>query len=59
MSDSIKTELVYFRIDVSRPEGRKAYSELCESLQKIPFKTWVTDRAIAPVGSFLLVQLGD
>ena len=42
MSDSIKADLVYFRIDVSRPEGRKAYAELCESLQKIPFKTWVT-----------------
>ena len=42
MSDSIKAELVYFRIDVSRPEGREAYAELCESLQKIPFKTWVT-----------------
>lgn len=42
MSDSIKAELVYFRIDVSRPEGREAYAKLCESLQKIPFKTWVT-----------------
>lgn len=42
MSDSIKADLVYFRIDVSRPEGRKAYEELCESLRKIPFKTWVT-----------------
>lgn len=53
MSDSIKAELVYFRIDASRPEGRKAYEELCESLQEIPFKTWVTDRAIAPVGCFV------
>ena len=42
MSDSIKADLVYFRIDASRPEGRKAYAELCESLQEIPFKTWVT-----------------
>ena len=41
MSDSIKADLVYFRIDVSRPEGRKAYEELCESLQEIPFKTWI------------------
>ena len=42
MTDTIKAELVYYRIDVSRPEGRNAYAELCESLQKIPFKTWVT-----------------
>ena len=42
MSDSIKAELVYFRINVSRPEGRKAYEELCEDLQNIPFNTWVT-----------------
>lgn len=42
MSDSIKAELVYFRIDVSRPEGRKAYAELCEDLKEIPFETWVT-----------------
>ena len=42
MSDSIKAELVYYRIDVSRPEGRKAYEELCEDLREIPFKTWVT-----------------
>ena len=42
MTDTIKAELVYFRIDVSRPEGRKAYEELCESLREIPFRTWVT-----------------
>ena len=42
MTDTIKAELVYFRIDVSRPEGREAYTELCESLREIPFKTWVT-----------------
>lgn len=42
MSDSIKAELVYFYIDVSRPEGRKAYAELCEDLKEIPFKKWVT-----------------
>lgn len=42
MADTIKAELIYFRIDVSRPEGRKAYAELCEDLKEIPFETWVT-----------------
>ena len=42
MTDTIKAELVYYRIDVSRPEGRKAYAELCETLKEIPFETWVT-----------------
>ncbi len=42
MTDTIKAELVYYRIDVSRPEGRKAYAELCEDLKEIPFETWVT-----------------
>ena len=32
MTDAIKAELIYFRINVSRPEGRKAYAELCETL---------------------------
>ena len=41
MTGTIKAELVFFRIDVSRPEGRKAYEELCESLREIPFRTWV------------------
>ena len=40
MTDTIKAELVYYRIDVSRPEGRKAYTELCETLKEIPFETW-------------------
>ena len=40
MTDAIKAELVYYRIDVSRPEGRKAYTELCETLKEIPFETW-------------------
>ena len=40
MTDTIKAELVYYRIDVSRPEGRKAYAELCETLKEIPFETW-------------------
>ena len=40
-SEIIKAELVYYRIDVSRPEGRKAYAELCKDLREIPFKTWV------------------
>lgn len=39
MTDTIKAELVYYRIDVSRPEGRKARAELCENLKEIPFKT--------------------
>ena len=42
MTNTIKAELVYFRINTSRPEGRKAYAELCEDLREIPFKTWVT-----------------
>lgn len=42
MTDTIKAELVYYRIDVSRPEGRKAYAELCETLKEIPFETWVS-----------------
>ena len=41
MTGTIKAELVYYRIDVSRPEGRKAYAELCETLKEIPFETWV------------------
>ena len=32
--------MVYYLIDVSRPEGRKAYAELCETLKEIPFETW-------------------
>ncbi len=40
MTDTIKAELVYYQIDVSRPEGRKAYAELCETLKEIPFETW-------------------
>ena len=40
MTDTIKAELVYYRIDVSRPEGRKAYAELYETLKEIPFETW-------------------
>ena len=39
MTGTIKAELVYYRIDVSRPEGRKAYAELCETLKEIPFET--------------------
>ena len=39
MTDTIKAEMVYYRIDVSRPEGRKAYTELCETLKEIPFET--------------------
>ena len=42
MTDTIKKELVYFRIDVSRPEGCKAYTELCETLKEIPFESWRT-----------------
>ena len=42
MTGTIKAEMVYYRIDVSRPEGRKAYAELCETLKEIPFETWVT-----------------
>ena len=34
MADTIKAELVYFRIDVSRPEGRKAYVLAAEAKAK-------------------------
>ena len=47
MTDTIKAELVYYRIDVSRPEGRKAYAELCETLKEIPFETWVSQGSFA------------
>ena len=42
MTDTIKAELVYYRINTSYPEGRKAYSELCETLKGIPFEMWRT-----------------
>ena len=38
MTDTIKAELVYYRINTSYPEGRKAYAELCETLKEIPFE---------------------
>ena len=47
MTGTIKAELVYYRIDVSRPEGRKAYAELCETLKEIPFETWRISATIA------------
>ena len=42
MTDTIKTELVYYRINTAYPEGRKAYEELCETLKEIPFEARVT-----------------
>ena len=42
MTGTIKAELVYYRIDVSRPEGREAYAGLCTTLKEIPFETWVS-----------------
>ena len=42
MTDTIKAELVYYRINTAYPEGREAYTELCETLKEIPFETWVT-----------------
>ena len=42
MTDTIKAELIYFRINTAYPEGRKAYAELCETLKEIPFEKWVT-----------------
>ena len=54
MTDTIKAELVYYRIDVSRPEGRKAYAELCETLKEIPFETWRISATVAgATGKFL------
>ena len=40
MTNTIKAELVYYRIDTAHPEGHKAYAELCERLEEIPFETW-------------------
>ena len=42
MTDTIKAELVYYRINTAYLEGRKAYTELCETLKEIPFEKWVT-----------------
>ena len=42
MTDTIKAELVYYRINTSYPEGRKTYAELCETLKEIPFELWRT-----------------
>ena len=42
MTDTIKAELVYYRINTAYLEGRKAYAELCETLKEIPFEKWVT-----------------
>ena len=42
MTDTIKAELVYYRFNTSRPEGYDAYVELCDTLAKIPFKTWIS-----------------
>ena len=41
MTDTIKAELVYYRINTAYLEGRKAYAELCETLKEIPFEKWV------------------
>ena len=60
MTDTIKAELVYYRIDVSRPEGRKAYAELCETLKEIPFEMWRT-KGMFPNGAtnFQLHKFSD
>ena len=50
MTDTIKAGLVYFRINTTYSEGRKAYTELCETLKEIPFETWVTQGSF-PNGS--------
>ena len=45
MTDTIKAELVYYRINTSYSEGRKAYAELCETLKEIPFGMWRASRS--------------
>lgn len=50
MTDTIKAELVYYRIDTSRPGGCKAYEELCETLKEIPFETRVS-KGVFPNGT--------
>ena len=42
MTNTIKAELVYYRIDTAHPEGHSAYVEICETLKEIPFETWRT-----------------
>ncbi len=59
MTDTIKAELVYYRIDVSRPEGRKAYAELCETLKEIPFETWRINAIVAGATSKFLKSLQE
>ena len=59
MADTIKAELVYFHIDVSRPEGRKAYAELCETLKEIPFETRRISAIVAGATSKFLKSLQE
>ena len=59
MTDTIKAELVYYRIDVSRPEGRKAYAELCETLKEIPFEMWRISATVAGATSEFLKSLQE
>ena len=59
MTGTIKAELVYYRIDVSRPEGRKAYAELCETLKEIPFETWRISATVSGAISKFLKSLQE
>ncbi len=59
MTDTIKAELVYYRIDVSRPEGRKAYTELCEDLKEIPFEMWRISATVSGATSEFLKSLQE
>ena len=59
MTGTIKAELVYYRIDVSRPEGRKAYTELCETLKEIPFETWRISATVSGAISKFLKSLQE
>ena len=59
MTDTIKAELVYYRIDVSRPEGRKAYTELCETLKEIPFEMWRISATVSGAISKFLKSLQE
>ena len=59
MTDTIKAELVYYRINTAYPEGRKAYAELCEDLKEIPFETWRISATVSGAISKFLKSLQE
>ena len=59
MTDTIKAELVYYRINTAYLEGRKAYAELCETLKEIPFETWRISATVSGAISKFLKSLQE